>query len=60
MNQSCCTLSYVFVAGVGFEPHDLKVMGLASYHCSTPQYKWHGMTNSNLPFSNAAAFLERA
>ena len=26
------------VAGVGLEPHDLQVMGLVSYLCSTPQF----------------------
>ena len=27
----------ILVAGVGFEPHDLQVMSLTSYLCSTPQ-----------------------
>ena len=26
------------VAGVGLEPHDLQVMSLVSYLCSTPQF----------------------
>ena len=29
---------WYWVAGVGFEPHDLQVMSLTSYLCSTPQF----------------------
>ncbi len=42
-------LDFLYGCGGSNRTNDLKVMSLASYHCSTPRYRLQGISISSVP-----------